>query len=47
LFPDTPELIRFRLDDEAYAETGRTRGRRRVRITEPFAVTIDLARVTV
>ena len=47
LFPDTPELIRFRLDDSAYVEAGRTTGRRRVRITEPFAVTIDLARVTV
>jgi Uma2 family endonuclease len=48
LFPDTPELIRFRLDDGgAYVEAGRTTGRRRVRVTEPFAVTIDLARVTV
>jgi Uma2 family endonuclease len=47
LFADTPELIRFELDDGAYVEIGRTTGRRRVRITKPFAVTIDLARVTV
>ena len=47
LFSDTPELIRFRLDEGVYVEAGRTTGRRRVRITEPFAVTIDLARVTV
>jgi len=47
LFPDRPELIRFRLEAGAYVEVGRTTGRRRVRITEPFAVTIDLARVIV
>jgi len=47
LFPDTPELIRFKLVDGAYVEVGRTSGKRRVRVTEPFAVTIDLARVTV
>ena len=45
LVPDRPELVRFRLDDREYVEAGRTTGRRRVRVTEPFAVTIDLARV--
>jgi Uma2 family endonuclease len=42
------ELVRFRLDPEAgaYVEAGRTTGRRRVRLTEPFPVTIDLGRLT-
>lgn len=45
LVPEQPELIRFRLDDVACVEVGRTAGRRRVRVAEPFAVTLDLGRL--
>ena len=47
VLPDRPELIRFRLVDGAYVEVGRTTGRRRVRITEPYAVSVDLASLMV
>ena len=47
LLPDRPELIRFRLQDGEYVESGRTAGRRRVRVSEPFPVTVDLARLVV
>ena len=47
VLPDRPELIRFRLVDGTSVEVGRTTGRRRVRVTEPYPVTIDLARLVV
>ena len=47
VLPDRPELIRFRLDDRVYVEAGRTTGRRRVRVTAPYVVTVDLARLVV
>lgn len=48
VLPSRPELIRFQLDRATgtYVEVGRHTGRRRVRVTEPFAVTIDLRRLT-
>ncbi len=45
LVPERPELIRFRLEGDAYVEVGRTVGRRRVRVGEPFALTLDLGRL--
>lgn len=47
VFPARPELIRFELVDSSYREVGRTSGRRRVRVTAPFPVTIDLSRLPV
>ena len=49
LLPDRPELIRYRLDESGatYVEVGRTVGRRRVRVTDPYPVTIDLRRLIV
>lgn len=47
VLPSRPELIRYRLEQGAYVEVGRHTGRRRVRVTDPFPVTIDLARLTV
>jgi Uma2 family endonuclease len=45
VFADRPELIRHRIEDDRYVEVARHRGNRKVRITDPFLATIDLARI--
>jgi hypothetical protein len=47
VLPSRTEIVRLRLDGDAYVEVGRINGTKPVTVDEPYSITVDPRRLAV